>query len=188
MSRTKKEVIDSTAGNADGIESGQENAGNPAYVNGVEVSGFTDEPYANRSTDAGTLWGSPDDSSTAAPSPAPGKKRGRPAGGKNRAKTSAASTVKVDLAIDKLTNGVAFIHCTLANMLKVPELEMGVEEAGTVVTASVDVLSQYDLTPDPKTAAWLNLTMVLATVYGMRVMAYQTRMKLAKNQTVETNA
>lgn len=144
------------------------------YVNGIPATNFEDGDYPAR---------------PAEPAPSVGKKRGPKPGTKRKAKFNPAEeTLKSNLAIDKLTQGVAFIHMALASSLKIEELNMGIDEAGALVVASLDVMKEYDLTPDPKTAAWMNLVMVSATVYGTRIMAYQTRMKLAKNQTVETDA
>lgn len=181
--KNKTESISPTSGAPTGIEGGQEGVDESPYVNGVAATTFADEEYPKRadSFDSDTIeW--------AESTPKPGKKRGPKPGTKRKPKYNPAEeTLKSNLAIDKLTQGVAFIHMALAGALKIEELNMGLDEAGALVVASLDVMKEYDLTPDPKTAAWMNLVMVSATVYGTRVMAYQTRMKFAKNQTVETN-
>lgn len=180
MPRKAREVISEVTPVVGGIETGQIGVDDAPHVNGVVTSSFAEEEYPTRAT-----YESGSDELT--PKPA-GKKRGPKPGSKRKSKFTSETSPKIDIAIDKLTQGVAFIHCTLANVLHIPELEMGADEAGNVVAASIDVLSQYDLTPDPKTVAWLNLTMVLATVYGTRVMAFNARQKLTNNQTVQSEA
>ena len=47
------------------------------------------------------------------------------------------------------------------------------DEARGLTAALVGVAEHYDLRPNPKVVAWVNLAGVLAVTYGGRYMAYQ---------------
>lgn len=49
------------------------------------------------------------------------------------------------------------------------------DEAKTLATAVANVAEHYNVNPDPKIAAWVNLFTVLAAMYGTRAFAYKIR-------------
>lgn len=52
------------------------------------------------------------------------------------------------------------------------------EEGELLATASVNMMQQFDIAPDPKTQAIIGMIMATATVYGPRI--YMIRARLAQ--------
>lgn len=74
-----------------------------------------------------------------------------------------------------LAGGLAFLHLGLANLSKIPELAISQKESETLVQASLDLMAEYGKAVDGKTAAWINLSMALSSVYGVRMLAVSIR-------------
>lgn len=76
------------------------------------------------------------------------------------------------------------IHTILHAITKVPELEMSQEEASSVAAATEKVMAFYpDVRPKGgETVAWINLAMVIGTVYGQRAVAFKMRKDLERTE------
>jgi len=68
------------------------------------------------------------------------------------------------------------IHLGLAHLLEIKELELEKEEAKALADAVAAVARHYDLPDLPqKTVDWVNLFIVLGSIYAPRIMAYKNR-------------
>lgn len=74
------------------------------------------------------------------------------------------------------------IHAMLAGMTKVEELQIDATEGKKLGDAVNTVLQQYNHVINPKMAAWVNLGMVSAAVYGPRYMAVKLRHETEKQK------
>lgn len=74
-------------------------------------------------------------------------------------------------------------HTSIAAMTKTPELELEEEEAKAVAESTLTLAAMYDLTPDPKLQAMMNLAIILGTTYGTRVIAIRARKAQEKEET-----
>lgn len=117
-----------------------------------------------------------------------GRKRGRPAGSGTGAKKP-KSSVHVNGAdgvrfSDVVESALIGIHTILHAITKVPELEMSQEEAASVAAATEKVMAFYpDVRPKGgETVAWINLAMVIGTVYGQRAVAFKMRKDLERTE------
>jgi hypothetical protein len=61
------------------------------------------------------------------------------------------------------------IHVTLAIVANQPGLALDPDESKALAKAIADVQAQYQITLNPKTAAWMNLMLVALPMYGTRV-------------------
>jgi hypothetical protein len=59
----------------------------------------------------------------------------------------------------------------LAGITKTAELALDQNESKMLAQAIADVAKFYPVAVDPKTIAWINLTMVAGMVYGPRIVA-----------------
>lgn len=60
------------------------------------------------------------------------------------------------------------MHAIAAGALSAPELAIDGEEAKLIAGATAEVARHYNIAPDEKTQAWINLAMALGAVYGPR--------------------
>lgn len=67
-----------------------------------------------------------------------------------------------------------------AAIVKRPELALDEAEAKSLADAIRGVSEHYDLVVDPKTAAWGNLGLAVAAVYGPRLFAMAATRRAAK--------
>lgn len=68
------------------------------------------------------------------------------------------------------------IHASLAAILGVQELELDRSEGRQMADAAKEVLKYYPVGLNPKSLAWINLTVVCSGIYGTRFMAWRNRM------------
>lgn len=104
----------------------------------------------------------------------PRRKRGRKAGSGN---SQSPRKTGADLkgSIDTLSRTLAMLHLGVAGVTKTPELELDTAEADMLANATVNVLREFDITPDPKTEAIFGLIIAASTVYGPRVYVIRKR-------------
>jgi hypothetical protein len=67
-------------------------------------------------------------------------------------------------------------------MTKTPELELEEEEAKALAESTLTLAAMYDLTPDPKLQAMMNLAIILGTTYGTRYVAIRARKSQEKEE------
>jgi len=65
----------------------------------------------------------------------------------------------------------------LAMMVRIPEMRIDESEAAKLSKGIANVARHYDVTATQKTIDWSNLVMVLAMIYGTRMMAIGARRK-----------
>lgn len=100
----------------------------------------------------------------------PRKRRGRKPGTKNKPKETSDNLAGIESILFS-------IHAMGAAITHTPELALSMEEAHLIADAAQKVAENYPLVVDPKTVAWINLAMVLGTVYGTRIIAIGARHK-----------
>ncbi len=148
-------------------------------------SGFGDsgiakpsEPIFGKSIDPATLGGTSAGTGTGTDGntgDGTGKrKRGRPAGtGTGGTKKADKSDLKT--SVDSLSKILLVLHAGVAGISKTPELVIDNAESDLLAGATVNLLDQFDITPDPKTQAAIALVVAAGTVYGPRVVAIKMR-------------
>lgn len=67
-------------------------------------------------------------------------------------------------------------------MTQTPELILEEEEAKAVAESTLTLAAMYDITPDPKLQAMLNLAIILGTTYGTRYIAIRARKAQEKEE------
>lgn len=109
------------------------------------------------------------------------RKRGRKAGGNNSKSRSQIHSDIKETAIF-FTQGLMLFHTSISVMTKTPELELEEEEAKAVAESTLTLAAMYDLTPDPKLQAMMNLAIILGTTYGTRFIAIRARKAQEKKE------
>ena len=96
-----------------------------------------------------------------------------------RGERTASIRSKADLSasIDGLSKTLMVIHVGLAEMTKTPELVLQETESSALATSIANVLSEFDITPDPKIQAIIGLLMTGGMIYGPRMYLIRTRLK-----------
>jgi hypothetical protein len=79
-------------------------------------------------------------------------------------------------------------HTALAASTATPELLLEEEEAKAVAESTLTLAAMYDLTPDPKLQAMMNLAIILGTTYGTRYVAIRARKAQEKEEARKGNA
>lgn len=112
----------------------------------------------------------PGDNSTPGDGP---KKRGRPRGSTNSAKTKASNNLDLD-GVEKL---LLTIHLGLAAVLKAPEFVLDESEAKSLATAFARVSRHYPVLQKigDKSIDHANLVTAAAGIYGTRIFAWNIR-------------
>lgn len=73
------------------------------------------------------------------------------------------------------------MHQMLASMTGVAEFELDTDEAKKLGRGIQNVARHYDIPATQKTIDWTNLAMIVAGVYGTRIMAYRMRVAATRN-------
>jgi hypothetical protein len=74
------------------------------------------------------------------------------------------------------------VHALLAGIAKTPELALDPGEGKLLAQGMIDVAKFYPVVVDPKTLAWINLSMIAGTVYGTRIFAIAAKQSAKKNE------
>lgn len=109
--------------------------------------------------------------------PQPVKRRGRPAGSKNR--TSSAQEAEKNLVLD-IKSLLVTTHMMLAKFTESKELELDPMEAAQMEAWIKNVAQYYPVGMSAKKFAWTQLGIGLATIYGSRAIAIARRMEVQK--------
>lgn len=80
------------------------------------------------------------------------------------------------------------IHMGLSALTKIPEMEMEEEEAKRLASATEQVAKHYNVVATEKTLAWIHLQMVMAQIYGSRMIAFRLRKKIEKMEKQQAEA
>lgn len=107
------------------------------------------------------------------PSGESSRRRGRPKGSRN----SARSTEKAseNNLIENVESLLLSTHFMLAKLLDVPEFELDESEAKRLSDAFKKVAAFYPLGLSPKRLAWAELSIAAGTIYGPRVVTIYKR-------------
>lgn len=105
------------------------------------------------------------------------KKRGRKP---NSAAGGSKRQTNNQVGIDALTSMLAIVHVGLASVTKTPELELDDKEAASLAGAVANVMTEFDITPDPKIQAVLGLVTVSGMIYGPRIYLIRERRSAEK--------
>lgn len=105
------------------------------------------------------------------------RKRGRKSGSGNGGSNTTARKAKGDLsgAVDSLSRTLIIFHMGIASATKAPEMELDKQEADLLANATANVLSEFDIRPDPKVEAIFGLITACGMVYGPRVYSIRKR-------------
>jgi hypothetical protein len=74
------------------------------------------------------------------------------------------------------------LHLGIANVAKVPEFIIDQDESDLLANATVNVLEQFDIKPDPKVEAMFGLIVAAGTVYGPRFYMVKKRRQEEKEK------
>lgn len=104
------------------------------------------------------------------------KKRGRKSGGSS---SNSGSKRKADnsASLESLTRVLVVMHLGIAAATKSPEMALEDTEAEALAKATANVMSEFDIRPDPKIEALIGLVMVAGSIYGPRVYNIRERRK-----------
>jgi hypothetical protein len=154
-SRADSEDGNREAPQVDGVGTGEDNK-TDEYTFNPSAFNTTDDKPSDGSTSGGVYDGPKR------------RKRGRPAGTKKEAHSN-------------LTQILISSHVMLASLLDTEELMLNDGEAGNLAQAIQRVEALYEKSIlSEEASAWLNLTIVAATVYGPRYMAMRARQQKEK--------
>lgn len=107
------------------------------------------------------------------------RKRGRKPGG-NRGSgpgpRKASSRSDIKSSVDTLAKTLMVFHQGIAVATSTPEMMIDQDEGEILARATVNVLDQYDFTPDPKIQAIIGMVMAAGTVYAPRVVLIRARL------------
>lgn len=100
------------------------------------------------------------------------KRRGRPAGSKNRTQAPVIQTqAETNLRLESIEGMVFSIHMMAAASFGIAELALSKDESKELSKAGLEVLKHYAVNVDPKKLAWMNLLSCAGMIYGTRAIA-----------------
>lgn len=101
------------------------------------------------------------------------RKRGRKVGSGNSSSTSKRqnrTTSDHQASVEYLGRMLGYVHLGFGSAIKAPEIAgISKEENEAIATATVRVLDEFDIRPDPKVEAIVGLIVTAGSVYGPRV-------------------
>lgn len=80
-----------------------------------------------------------------------------------------------------MTRALAIVHIGIATATKTPEMALDDKEAETLSVAVSNVLTEFDIRPDPKVEACIALAIAAGSIYAPRVYLIRERWKAEKN-------
>jgi hypothetical protein len=98
----------------------------------------------------------------------PKRKRGRPAGSRNSARTDTEKAPQNNL-IESFESLLLSVHFMAAKLLDVAELELDESEAKRLSDAFKKIAEFYPMGLSPKRLAWAELSIAAGTIYGPRI-------------------
>lgn len=102
------------------------------------------------------------------------KKRGRKP---NSAASGGNRKANNQVGIEGLTRVLTIIHVGIASVTKTPEIALDDKEAESLAAATANVLTEFDIRPDPKIEAVIGLVTVAGMIYGPRIYLIKERKK-----------
>lgn len=103
------------------------------------------------------------------------RKRGRKSGTGNASGSARQKDSNLTGATESLSRTLLMLHVGLASVSKAPEFEIDKAESDMLANATVNVLQEFDIRPDPKAEAIFGLIVACGTVYGPRVFLMRQR-------------
>lgn len=105
------------------------------------------------------------------------RKRGRKSGGGGNNPGKASSQTDLKSSVEMLSQTLALLHMGIASATSAPEMVIDKNESDMLAKATVNLLDQFDITPDPKMQAVAGLIIAAGSVYGPRVYLIRERLK-----------
>lgn len=96
------------------------------------------------------------------------KKRGRKVGSSTSRNRQARPKADISASVDSLARIISYAHLGLAATVN-PILALKDEESKALAEATANVLSEFDIRPNPKVEAILGLVFTASGIYGPRV-------------------
>lgn len=113
----------------------------------------------------------------------PRKKRGRkPGGGRSPVARQANDTKNLKSAVETLSMAIGGLHLAIAGFTKSPEMQLDDTESKALSESIVNVMDQFDMSPDPRIVAVGGLIATASTIYGPRMYMIRERRKEEKNK------
>jgi len=112
----------------------------------------------------------------------PRRKRGRKSGGNysgsgggsaGSAKPSKGNNQALISGIETLSQTLLIVHMGIAKFTECKHFELEKKESDNLAGALVNVMEQFDITPDPKWTAVTGLITTSAMIYGPRIVLYR---------------
>lgn len=105
------------------------------------------------------------------------RKRGRKAGSGSGGSGSSRKASNLADATATLSRTFLMLHLGISAATKTPEMALDQSEADLLAEATVNVLREFDIKPDPKVEAVFGLIIAAGTVYGPRFYLVKMRQK-----------
>lgn len=103
--------------------------------------------------------------------------------GKRRGRKPGSASQKAAVSVEGVEAVLLSLHYMAAAAFKVPEMQLGKPEAAALAASINNVARHYPtFKTTQQTIDWIMLVTVLCSVYGTRVVAYQTRVTKAKRE------
>lgn len=108
------------------------------------------------------------------------RKRGRKAGSGSGGAGSSRKASNLADATATLSRTLLMLHLGISAATKTPEMALDQSEADLLAEATVNVLREFDIQPNPKAEAIIGLIVAAGTVYGPRYYLINARQKTEK--------
>lgn len=112
----------------------------------------------------------------------PAKKRGRKAGSGNSAPKSAPRNPTLVDGVNTLSQTLMIVHMGIAGLTKFDQFALEQKEADALSNSLVNVMKEFDFTPDPRFTAVAGLVTTGAMIYGPRMYLYSDHKKEQKKK------
>ena len=116
----------------------------------------------------------------------PRKKRGRKAGsgsGSNSKQNGKRNNQTVNDAVETLSKTLLIVHAGLANFMKFEYMALDENECNDLSSSIVNVMDQFEFTPDPRYTAVVGLISTASMIYAPRYILYRNMQRNKKKKT-----
>lgn len=107
------------------------------------------------------------------------RKRGRGASSASSARSGRKAHNQA--GIEAVTRALAIVHLGISKATQIPEIELDDEDAHNLGEATVNVLNEFDIRPDPKIEAIFGLIVAAGSIYAPKYILYRKRIEDEKN-------
>lgn len=110
------------------------------------------------------------------------RKRGRRSGTATAPRSATKNKGTNQAGVEAVCNVLILLHAGIASATKFEDFALDNDEATTLATATVNVLNELDIQPDPKAVAIIGLMGAMGSIYGPRIYLYKEHLKAKKNK------